>query len=352
STNYFDADSNIVPIFHYLQNTLSFNSSQNFNDWSTFATDDFYALLDEPNALFSSQDYSGIDVAIGRMPVANAQEANAMISKVEQYLSKDNAGRWKNVYTALADDVDSGSDVGLQEALNEMADELVASKPYFNVKKIIADSYQHQVVAVVSRYPNEKDDFLNGIQVSAVVYDIQVVAGRPRKYKVKDDILNGIKNGSLVVSYQGHGSATCLGGERYFEIPDIEKLNNTDKYPLFIIMTCDFTRFDDPKQKSGGEYLYLREKSGAIGIFATTRKIGITNAEETTKVGAKWLFDYDNTLPDLTMAEALMNMKNDDVREQGMIAFIGDPALKLAMPKPNIIITHVNEEPIENFTGS
>lgn len=323
STNYFDADSNIVPIFHYLQNTLSFNSSQNFNDWSTFATDDFYALLDEPNALFSSQDYSGIDVAIGRMPVANAQEANAMISKVEQYLSKDNAGRWKNVYTALADDVDSGSDVGLQEALNEMADELVASKPYFNVKKIIADSYQQQVVAGGPRYPKAKEDFLNGIN-----------------------------NGSLVASYLGHGSATGLGGERYFEIPDIEKLNNTDKYPLFIIMTCDFTRFDDPKQKSGGEYLYLREKSGAIGIFATTRKIGITNAEETTKIGAKWLFDYDNTLPDLTMAEALMNMKNDDVREQGMIAFIGDPALKLAMPKPNIIITHVNEEPIENFTGS
>src|SRR5690606_11497823 len=40
------------------------------------------------------------------------------------------------------------------------------------------------------------------------------------------------------------------------------------------------------------------------------------------------------------------------VNQQGMVSFIGDPALKLAMPKPNIIITHVNEEPIENFTGS
>ena len=117
-------------------------------------------------------------------------------------------------------------------------------------------------------------------------------------------------------------------------------------------MTCDFTRFDDPSQKSGGEYLYLREKSGAIGIFATTRKIGITNAQTVTKVGAKWLFDYNNTLPNLTMAEALMNTKNENFSESGMISFIGDPALKLAMPKPNIVITHVNEEPIENFMGS
>lgn len=323
STNYFDTSSSFVPIFHYLYTDLSGSSSQNFNDWSTFATDDFYTLLDATEGVFSSQDYRGIDLSIGRMPVKNVQEANAMISKIEQYVGKDNAGRWKNVYTLLADDVDAGSDVGLQVAINEMADELVASKPYFNVKKVIADSYQQQVVAGGPRYPKAKEDFLNGIN-----------------------------NGSLVASYLGHGSATGLGGERYFEIPDIEKLNNVDKYPLFVIMTCDFTRFDNPSQKSGGEYLYLREKSGAIGIFATTRKIGISNAQTVTKVGAKWLFDYNNTLPNLTMAEALMNTKNENFSESGMISFIGDPALKLAMPKPNIVITHVNEEPIENFMGS
>lgn len=323
STNYFDTSSSFVPIFHYLYTDLSGSSSQNFNDWSTFATDDFYTLLDATEGVFSSQDYRGIDLSIGRMPVKNVQEANAMISKIEQYVGKDNAGRWKNVYTLLADDVDAGSDVGLQVAINEMADELVASKPYFNVKKVIADSYQQQVVAGGPRYPKAKEDFLNGIN-----------------------------NGSLVASYLGHGSATGLGGERYFEIPDIEKLNNVDKYPLFVIMTCDFTRFDNPSQKSGGEYLYLREKSGAIGIFATTRKIGISNAQTVTKVGAKWLFDYNNTLPNLTMAEALTNTKNENFSESGMISFIGDPALKLAMPKPNIVITHVNEEPIENFTGS
>lgn len=323
STNYFDTSSSFVPIFHYLYTDLSGSSSQNFNDWSTFATDDFYVLLDATEGVFSTQNYRGLDVSIGRMPVTNVQEANAMISKIEQYVGKDNAGRWKNVYTLLADDVDTGSDVGLQVAINEMADELVASKPYFNVKKVIADSYQQQVVAGGPRYPKAKEDFLNGIN-----------------------------NGSLVASYLGHGSATGLGGERYFEIPDIDKLNNVDKYPLFVIMTCDFTRFDDPSQKSGGEYLYLREKSGAIGIFATTRKIGITNAQTVTKVGAKWLFDYNNTLPNLTMAEALTNTKNENFSESGMISFIGDPALKLAMPKPNIVITHVNEEPIENFMGS
>ena len=329
STDYFDSASNIVPIYHYLYSALA-SSSNNFNDWRTFATDDFYALLNEGEGGFEDEispyTYTGIDLAIGRMPVTSVQEANAMVSKVEQYLSNENAGRWKNVYTALADDVDAGSDVSLQLALNEMVDELVENKPYFNVKKIIADSYQQQVVAGGPRYPQAKEDFLNGIN-----------------------------SGSLVVNYLGHGAETGLGGERYFEIPDIENLNNLNKYSLFAIMTCDFTRFDNPKLKSGGEYLFLREKSGAIGILATTRKIGISSANQFTKNVSRWLFDYNNTLPDVSMAEALMYTKNDTqylVSEQGMIAFVGDPALKLAMPKPNIIITHVNEEAIENFTGS
>src|SRR5690606_19908269 len=51
STDYFDALSNIVPIYHYLYNTLA-SSTNNFNETMTFATDDFYALLDESEGGF------------------------------------------------------------------------------------------------------------------------------------------------------------------------------------------------------------------------------------------------------------------------------------------------------------
>ncbi len=329
STDYLNRianNTNQVPIFHYLYPNLQDTASQNNNDWSTFATDDFYGLLDENEGLFTNTTYSGVDVTIGRMPVNTQQQARAMVDKVEQYLSKDNTGRWKNVYTALADDVDAVWDAGLQMALNEMADELVSYKPYFNVKKIFSDAYQQQVVAGGPRYPKAKEDFLNGIN-----------------------------SGSLMVNYIGHGSETSLGGERYFELPDIDQLSNNGKYALFSIMTCDFTRFDNPMLESGGERLFLRENAGAIGVLATTRKLGITSAETLTKNVSRWLFDYENNLPDVSMAEALMYTKNDSQRpvgEQGIVSFIGDPALKLALPKPDIAITHINEEPIENFTGS
>lgn len=331
STDFLDRikdNSNQVPIYHYLNSSLthSVSTSSNLNDWGTFATDDFFALLDDKEGVLEFESYMGVDVAVGRIPVNTQQQANAMIDKIEQYLSNSNTGRWKNAYTALADDVDSANDPGLQVALNNMVDELITYKPYFNVKKILADSYQQQVVAGGPRYPKAKEDFLSGIN-----------------------------NGSLVVNYLGHGSETSLGAERYFEIPDINQLNNKDKYPLFAILTCDFTRFDNPAVTSGGEYLYLRENAGAIGILATNRKIGISNANEFTNRISKWLFDYQNNLPNVSIAEALRLTKNDTderVFEQAMVSFVGDPALKLAMPKTDVVITHVNNEPLESFTGS
>src|SRR5690606_27711903 len=86
STNYFETSSNFVPIFHYLQNDFNNLTLQNFNDWSTFATDDFYVLLDETEGTFPNQNYRGIDVSIDRIPVTILHEANAMIGKIEQYL--------------------------------------------------------------------------------------------------------------------------------------------------------------------------------------------------------------------------------------------------------------------------
>ncbi len=320
------ADNNQVPIYHLLGPGGQTTSFFNFDDQNNFSTDDFYALLDEDDDVIRNSSYLGLDVAVGRMPVNTIQEANAMVKKIEEYLDKDNAGRWKNTYTALADDVDGISDATLQVALNQMVDELVQNKPYFNVKKVFADSYQQQVVAGGPRYPKAKEDFLNGIN-----------------------------SGSLLVNYLGHGNETGLGDERYFDLVDIDQLNNKGKYPLFTIITCEFTRFENPYLQSGGERLYLRENAGAIGILATTRKIGIGNANVFTNRISKWLFDYNNNLPDVTIGEALMLTKNDTeqpVAEKGVVAFIGDPALKLAIAKPDIVITQINDTPIENFTGS
>ena len=55
-----------------------------------------------------------------------------------------------------------------------------------------------------------------------------------------------------------------------------------------------------------------------------------------------------------SMAEALRLAKNDPAisgqSQKRLVFFIGDPAMKLAFPKPNIKLTKINDVPIGQST--
>src|SRR5690606_13445997 len=213
-------NTNIVPVFQSVQNTNA--NVFNYNDWSCFMTDDFYALMDEDEGYITGQNYTGIDIAVGRIPVSNTVDAAALVNKIIQYHSAENTGRWKNQYIALADDVDATSDISLQESLEVMASDLEEAQPYINFNKIYTDAYEQQVASGGPRYPQAKKEFLEAFDA-----------------------------GALMVNYLGHGNELGLASERLLEPSDISKMNNQNKYPLFAILTCEFTRFDVPDNVSG-----------------------------------------------------------------------------------------------------
>lgn len=316
-------NTNIVPVFQAVQNSDA--NVFNYSDWSCFMTDDFYALMDENEGYITAQNYSGIDIAVGRIPVTNTMEASAVVNKIIQYHSVENAGRWKNQYIALADDVDATSDISLQESLELMVNDLEASKPFINFNKIYTDAYQQQVAAGGPRYPQAKKDFLEAFDA-----------------------------GALMVNYLGHGNELGLASERLLEPSDIGKMNNQNKYPLFAILTCEFTRFDTPENISGGELLLLQRNAGVMGLLATTRKIGISNANTFTIQLSKYLFNIDGiSSDDITIAEALRQTKNSfSQNEKSIVFYLGDPAVRLAMPKPKVELTQINETTVQDFDGS
>jgi hypothetical protein len=41
---------------------------------------------------------------------------------------------------------------------------------------------------------------------------------------------------------------------------DGQNLSNQYKYPLFITITCEFSRFDNPSRPTAGEYTYWNPK--------------------------------------------------------------------------------------------
>ncbi len=310
-------NNNIVPVFHgFNPNASEVNNSSNFSLYSSFMSDDFYGLMDNGEGQMLS-GYDGIDIAVGRMVVSNVTQAQEMINKVIQYYNIDSYGRWRNNYVIYSDDADNETDAGLQFDLDQLADDLVAEKPFVNVKKIHTDAYVQEVAAGGERYPAAKEDFLNAFDV-----------------------------GALVFNYYGHGNEEYLARERLFEKLDAQNLKNEYRYPLFITITCEFTRFDDPNKPTGGEYMFWNSKGGAIALVATTRQIGVTTGLIMNNILNEELYAYGSyDYP--TIGEALRLTKIQTGSDNRRVVFcVGDPALQLAIPKPRIILTKVNNVPV------
>ncbi|WP_124979549.1 type IX secretion system sortase PorU [Nonlabens xiamenensis] len=304
---------NIVPAF------LSANSTSLV---SSYCADDFYTFMDNGEGDVATNNLS--DLAVGRMIVSDLQEAREMVDKVISYTAEPAFDRWRNNISLIGDDVDIRSDASLQVNVNDLADEIAANRPDYNVNKILLDSYQQFSTAGGPKYPD-----------------------------AVEDVINAFEQGSLVINYFGHGNEDGLAREFIITQSMVENLRHPNTLPLFITVTCEFTRFDNPLRISGGELTYLNPRGGAISMVATNRLIFISDGEAFNNILDQYLFGYNNLEP-ISMAEALRLAKVDPRFQnrpgRRVIAFVGDPALRLAFPSPRVVLTSVNDSPVNGNT--
>tara|TARA_R110000868_G_scaffold67582_2_gene200416 strand:- start:2858 stop:6688 length:3831 start_codon:yes stop_codon:yes gene_type:complete len=307
-------NTNIVPIYHALNSNTIGESS--------FASDDFYGLMDENEGNIISY-FGGIDIAVGRMLVNNPTQAEDMVNKVIEYHDNKSYGNWRNNFVMICDDSDQISDSSLQNRQNNLADRITAQKPFFNVNKIILDSYTQEASAGGFRYPKARTDFFNAFE-----------------------------KGALIFNYLGHGGEDGLSAERIWEKSDSQSLSNQYKYPLFITITCEFSRFDNPTRPTAGEYTYWNPKGGAIAMITTIRAIGQFSAENFNDTLSQNLLSFGSN-EYTSIAEALRISKNSNPNSSTNVVFyIGDPALFLAIPKPKVKLTKINDIPTSQTTDA
>jgi len=301
-------NTNIVPIYESL--------TSNTTGEASFASDDFYCLMDDSEGNITTF-YGGADIAVGRMLINNNTQADEMVNKVIEYHDKKAYGNWRNNYFTLSDDSDKPTDASLQSRQNTLADEITVQKPFLNVSKIFLDSYTQEASAGGERYPKAKSEFYNEFE-----------------------------KGALVFNYLGHGGEDGLASERIWDKADSQSLSNQYKYPLFITITCEFSRFDNPTRPTAGEYIYWNSKGGAISLVSTIRSIGQFSAENFNDVFAKNLLSYGSNQY-VSIAEALRVSKNENPNSAtNVVLYLGDPAIFLAIPKPKIVLTKVNDIPV------
>ncbi len=305
--NRIENNTNLVPAFQSLEGRYTPQS---------YCTDDFYALLDAGEDINNSVGTVGMyDIAIGRIPARNLTEASNVINKIKEYTSPSSFGPWKNNISFVADNRDPNGGMNHLndcETINQHFDQ---DNHIFNIYKIYADAYNKVLTPSGIRMP-----------------------------LVNKAINDRVFNGTLLKSYNGHGSPTRWADEAILTLEDYSSWANVHKLPLIFTGTCDFGRFDDPNVQSAGNKLMVQAQGGAIALVTTTQVV-----YSTPNVRFAQRFVENQFVPDangkyITMGESVRRAKNNfqtngEYFNNKMFVLLGDPFLKLSIPENKIKTT-------------
>ncbi|NRB58327.1 MAG: type IX secretion system sortase PorU [Winogradskyella sp.] len=301
----------------------SWYSNSSFSLSSSFVSDDFFAILDDNEGTMSSSDR--MDVAVGRILAEDIQRAKDMVDKIEAYYQPEAYGSWRNNILLISDDVDEAWERQLQETTDGLGEQLGVEKPFLNVTKIHTDAFEQESSSAGNRYP-----------------------------KVNKAIKDAIEVGALVVNYFGHGGEDGLAKERIFDKFDAQEINNVCKHNLFVTVTCEYTKFDDPNRDTAGEFTYWNKNGGAISLITTTRQIFVTDGRIFNNELDDYLFSFGSNNYN-SIGEALRLTKTESQAagssQKRLVFLIGDPAMKLAFAKPDIRLTKINDVDITDQTA-
>ncbi len=309
-------NSNIVPIFESLES---------FSKTTSIASDDFFVMMDDNEGLLTTASEKP-DIAVGRLLVRNADEAEVLYQKYQHYLSEQTKQNWRTYVTFWSDDADVLGDIGFVTNTEAIAQKLKQVHPEINIAKIYQDAYFQVNTPGGARYPD-----------------------------AKRDLFNRFETGTLILAYIGHGNQSTLSHEQMLTLEDVGKLHNFDRLPLMTTMTCEFARFDDASRETAAEHLLWNNKGGVLEMVSTSREIYISDAKIMNASFYDALFGMKTGMNgEITRnpAEALRLAKtftNNATNGKYNIVFLGDPGFDLGFAKPKIVLNSINNQPIDTL---
>ncbi len=314
----YDHKSTLASNINYIP---TYQSKNSLNPVSSFVTDDFFGLLDDSDNIENSN--SGlVDIGIGRLPVKSATEAQLIVNKIRTYTNPENWGDWLNQICFVGDDEDNN--IHMIDADN-LASFVDTTYPHFFIKKIYLDAFPQESSANFESYP----------EVNRLIND-------------------AINNGILIFNYTGHGGENGLAHERIVSVDDINSWVNSKQLPVFVTATCEFSRFDNHKYTSAGEYVILNPKGGSIALFSTTRLVYSSPNYTLNRNFYNFSFEKDYKGNYWALGDIIRLAKNNSGTENNKRNFtlLGDPALKMPVPELNIITDSINHFDAEVYTDT
>lgn len=306
---------------------LTFQTHETLNEDFSLCSDDFFGMLNKNSGVKPNDSFVGeMNVAIGRIPVSTKSEAEHITNKIIQYTTNPlYRGDWQNYLCFLADDANENQTTHMNDA-DLLCKTITKSHPQFNFEKIYADAYKQVRSSAGERYPD-----------------------------VVKAINDRIQKGCLIFNYSGHGNETRMMAEYAVEATAVESWKNTTKLPFFIAAACNIAHFDY-SGTSLGEKLLTQKNGGGIGIISATRYSYASANYALCDNIYKYIFDLDSLKQPRTIGEAFLlakaNTSNDSYQNKRVYILLGDPALRLAVPKYSIVIDSINKTPFEEFNDT
>ncbi len=318
--NILQYNNNYVPT--YQSNAFTSNGDRNFT------SDDVLAALDDKA---TNSTYDSLFVGIGRIPVSDTNTANDIVDKCLRYISRSDLlnkenGDWRNAVMLTSDDMDELYERYFRDNAEHIYQQIDETQPGLNVQKVYEDAYKEYSTSSGSTYP----DASNAVNAR-------------------------LKNGCLLFNYLGHGSPDHLSSERLITITDITSWDNYNKLCLMITSTCEFNRFDLAEKQSAGEYMLTSGKGAGIALIAAARKI--SSNDPINKSLFKYALERQDNGEPLTFGQVMQYAKNRVntglygnrlATSERSITLIGDPALRLSLPKYNVRTLKINNATYNN----
>lgn len=316
----------------------TYESPESLTPTVSYASDDYYGLLDPNEGQWSSSASDALDIGIGRFVARTIEDARVAVDKIYQYeeinitdpLSGQNCAAnaatvlspdWRNRIVFVADDEDSNMHLNQADQLAEIVDTMY---PEYNLTKIYFDSYVQESTPGGQRYP-----------------------------EVTVSLNNEVNRGTLIVNYTGHGGELGWGHERVLGLSDINEWTNSNNLAAFVTATCEFTRYDDPSRISAGELVHLNPNGGGIALFTTSR---LVYSAPNFTLNRNFYFNLLEEQPwgPPTMGDVIRMTKvasGGSVNNRNFI-LIGDPAQRLAFPLHNVETMTINSQDVNSLTDT
>jgi hypothetical protein len=216
-------------------------------------------------------------MAIGRLPVRTAADADLVVSKIINY---DHSGAPQGV--ALVSDLDDGVNF---KASNDQIKAMLPAK-----------------LATVS-----------------------IVRGQTGT-DAKTALMDQLTQGQRIINYAGHGSVDLWRGG-LLSNADVQSLANHNASPLVVTMTCLNGYFQDPHLASLGESLLKVNQGGAVSVWASSAMTD-TGAQSTMN---EQFFKHIFANANITIGQAIKYAKgatlDNDVRRTWIL--FGDPTMRI-----------------------